>query len=835
MTDDIGYGVRGDLPEPLAALSELALDLRWSWSHAADRLWRRIDEPLWQRTRNPWLILQTVSRKRLEALAADRDFLALLEEVRTEQAVIAGSETWFARHHGESDLPPVAYFCMEYGLTEALPLYSGGLGVLAGDHLKTCSELGVPLLAVGLLYQQGYFRQGIDPQGNQIAYFPFNDPTQLPILPVRDAEGEWLHVELELPGRMVRLRAWEARVGRIRLYLLDSNDPLNDPADRGITSELYGGGPELRLQQEMVLGIGGWRLLEALDRLPTVCHLNEGHSAFVVLERARWLAERTGLDFHTALTATRAGNLFTTHTPVDAGFDRYAPCLIEEYLAAWTKGAGISIDTLLALGRTDPEDATEPFNMAWLAIRGSSKVNGVSRLHGEVSRRLFQPLFPRWPQREVPVGHVTNGVHVPSWDSPASDRLWTEACGKDRWRMPPEHMAQAIRNLSDAELWEMRTLNRKHLIDRIRRHAAIPRDPDRPPEDRLDPNILTLGFARRFATYKRPDLLLHDPDRLERLLTSRDRPVQLVIAGKAHPKDEAGKAIIRQWVRFISDRGLDRHVVFLIDYDLLLADHLVEGVDLWLNTPRRPWEACGTSGMKVLVNGGLNLSELDGWWAEAWRPEVGWALGDGREHDEDAAWDAFEAKQLYDLLEREVIPAFYNRNARGIPEAWIARVRESMASLTPHFSSNRMVREYLEACYLPLHARVSDRLRHDARKARDLARCSQRLQTHWERIHFGNIDIGKEGRRISARIQAYLDDIEPDHVRVELYAEPLDGASPERRVLERREPLAGAINGYLYVTEFETDRPAWHYTARIVPACEGLSVPLELPLILWQH
>ena len=835
MTNDIGYGVRGDLPEPLAALSELALDLRWSWSHAADRLWRRIDEPLWQRTRNPWLILQTVSRKRLEALAADRNFLALLEEVRTEQAAIAAGETWFARHHGESDLPPVAYFCMEYGLTEALPLYSGGLGVLAGDHLKTCSELGVPLLAVGLLYQQGYFRQGIDPQGNQIAYFPFNDPTQLPILPVRDAEGEWLHVELELPGRMVRLRAWEARVGRIRLYLLDSNDPLNDPADRGITSELYGGGPELRLQQEMVLGIGGWRLLEALDRLPTVCHLNEGHSAFVVLERARWLAERTGLDFHTALTATRAGNLFTTHTPVDAGFDRYAPCLIEEYLAAWTKGAGISIDTLLALGRTDPEDATEPFNMAWLAIRGSGKVNGVSRLHGEVSRRLFQPLFPRWPQREVPVGHVTNGVHVPSWDSPASDRLWTEACGKDRWRMPPEHMAQAIRNLSDAELWEMRTLNRKHLIDRIRRHAAIPREPGRAPEDRLDPNILTLGFARRFATYKRPDLLLHDPDRLERLLTHRDRPVQLVIAGKAHPKDEAGKAIIRQWVRFIRDRGLDRHVVFLIDYDLLLADHLVEGVDLWLNTPRRPWEACGTSGMKVLVNGGLNLSELDGWWAEAWRPEVGWALGDGREHDEDPAWDAFEAEQLYDLLEREVIPAFYTRNAKGIPEAWIARVRESMASLTPHFSSNRMVREYLETCYLPLHARVSERLHDEAHQARELARCSQRLQTHWERIHFGNIDIGQEGNRISARIQAYLDDIDPDHVRVELYAEPLDGASPERRVLERREPLAGAVNGYLYVTEFETDRPAWHYTARIVPACEGLSVPLELPLILWQH
>ncbi|RMG31109.1 MAG: alpha-glucan family phosphorylase [Gammaproteobacteria bacterium] len=829
------YGVRPDLPEALEPLSTLALDLRWSWSHVADRLWRRIDEPLWQRTRNPWLILQTVSRRRLETLAIDGEFLALLAALCEEQQAASRGETWFERHHGDADLPPVAYFCMEYGLTEALPLYSGGLGVLAGDHLKTCSELGVPLVAVGLLYQQGYFRQGIDPQGNQIAYYPFNDPTQLPILPVRDEEGEWLHVELELPGRTLRLRTWEARVGRISLYLLDSNDPLNDPADRGITSELYGGGPELRLQQEMVLGIGGWRLLEALDLAPSVCHLNEGHAAFVVLERARSLAAREGLDFSTALVATRAGNLFTTHTPVDAGFDRYAPGLVREYLGAWCAHAGIAPEVVLALGRTDPNDAEEPFNMAWLAIRGSGKVNGVSRLHGAVSRRLFQSLFPRWPRYEVPVGHVTNGVHVPSWDSPASDRLWTEACGKDRWRMPPDHMIEAIRALADAELWEMRTRNRKHLIERLRRRPVALRPAGRETHDLLDPNLLTIGFARRFASYKRPNLLLHDPDRLERLLRHPERPVQLVIAGKAHPKDLEGQAMIRDWVHFIRERDLFDRVVFLIDYDLMLADDLVQGVDLWLNTPRRPWEACGTSGMKVLVNGGLNCSELDGWWAEAWRPEVGWALGDGREHGADPAWDALEAERLYTLLEEEVVPAFYTRNAQGIPEAWLARVRESMASLTPRFSSNRMVREYLEACYLPLHARVQARAREGAARARRLSRCMRHLQAHWGRLHFGNVELSNADGKILARIQAYLDDIDPDLVCVELYADPLEGEVPERHVLERRESLAGAVNGYLYVTEFASARPVEHYTARILPACEGMEIPLELPLVAWQR
>ncbi len=831
------YELRPDLPQELAELRLLALDLRWSWSHAADRLWRRIDETLWRHTRNPWLILQTVSLRRLNELAADTDFRTLLRQLRSEQEAALGPGSWFESKHGERPAPLVAYFCMEYGLSEALPLYSGGLGVLAGDHLKTASELGVPLVAVGLLYQQGYFRQALGPEGEQLAFYPFNDPSLMPVIPVRGADGEWLGVRLELPGRELRLRAWQVQVGRITLYLLDSNDPLNDPADRGITSELYGGGRELRLQQELVLGIGGQRLLRALGLAPPVCHLNEGHAAFAVIERARVCMQEHGLDFATALTATRAGNLFTTHTPVDAGFDRFDPALVRRYLAPWAEAAGVDPDTILRLGRARPGvPADEPFNMAWLAIHGSGAVNGVSRLHGEVSRRLFQPLFPRWPQREVPVGHVTNGVHVPSWDSPESDRLWTRACGKERWREERSDLHEAILALSDAELWEMRTRNRQRLVEWVRQRQPGRQVIQNATTDLLDPNILTLGFARRFAAYKRPNLLLHDPARLARLLTRVDQPVQLILAGKAHPRDAEGQAMIREWIRFIRDWRLQDHVVFLVDYDLLTADHLVEGVDVWINTPRRPWEACGTSGMKVLVNGGLNFSERDGWWAEAWCPHVGWALGDGREHDADPAWDAREAAELYERLENEIIPTFYRRNAEGIPEQWVAMMRRSMAELTPRYSSNRMLREYVETFYLPMADAFARRHADDAQAARALRAWIRSIRQHWSRIHFGNVQIRHDTHHFHFEAQVYLDDLDPAHVHVELYAEPRPGETrPERHPLQRMERLAGAVNGWRYETTIPAQRPAGDYTVRIIPWHPEAHVPLECARILWQH
>ncbi|HEB98205.1 MAG TPA: alpha-glucan family phosphorylase [Thiotrichales bacterium] len=834
--DHAAYEPRTDLPQELAELRLLALDLRWSWSHVADALWRRIDETLWRHTRNPWLILQTVSARRLDELAGDESFRALLQELREEQKEALGGETWFSRKHGDSGLQSVAYFCMEYGLSEALPLYSGGLGILAGDHLKTCSELGVPLHAVGLLYQQGYFRQGLSAEGEQLAFYPFNDPMQLPILPVRNADGEWLTLCIDLPGRPLHLRTWQAQVGRVRLYLLDSNHPLNDPADRGITSELYGGGPELRLQQEMVLGMGGWRLLESLELAPQVCHLNEGHAAFAILERARCFMQRQAVDFHTALNATRAGNLFTTHTPVEAGFDRFAPELFRNYLTPWCEQADLDVEELLQLGRANPSNSREPFNMAWLAIHGSGAINGVSRLHGKVSRRLFGPLFPHWPLAEVPVGHVTNGVHVPSWDSIESDRLWTAACSKERWREELHELKESVSGIEDRALWEMRSRNRQRLIEWIRQRGTHQQPFEQDRLALLDPNVLTIGFARRFATYKRPNLLLHDPDRLAALLTHPERPVQLVIAGKAHPLDHEGQRMIREWFRFIRDRGLERHAAFLVDYDLLTASHLVEGVDLWVNTPRRPWEACGTSGMKVLVNGGLNLSELDGWWAEAWEPGLGWPLGDGREHDADPAWDAQEANTLYELLENEIVPLFYERNALGIPEGWVSAMRRSMAELTPRFSSNRMVREYTEDYYLPLAGKVARRSADGAALAGAIRDWQQQIQAHWPAIHFGNVEIRQDELRIGVQAQVYLDELPADTLSVELYADPRDeGAAPERHPLQRVERLAGSVNGYLYTALIPSQRPASDYTLRVVPNHPDALVPLEANAIHWQR
>jgi starch phosphorylase len=613
--------------EGFAPLAELALDMRWSWNHAADEVWLQLDPALWELTHNPWVVLQTVSRDQLERMLADPAFRGKVDALVHSKDHAAAAPAWFQQNHPQSPLTCVAYFSMEFMLSEALPIYSGGLGNVAGDQLKAASDLGVPVVGVGLLYQRGYFRQEIDKDGAQQALFPYNDPGQLPITPLRQPNGDWLRLEIALPGYSVWLRAWQVQVGRVKLYLLDSNDAANFPVHRGITSELYGGGPELRLKQELLLGIGGWRLLGALGIQPEVCHLNEGHAAFAVLERARGFMQETGRPFQVALAVTRAGNLFTTHTAVAAGFDRFAPALIEQYLHGYAEQKlGITLQDLLALGRQNANDSSESFNMAYLAVRGSGAVNGVSRLHETVSRHILRPLFPGWPQDEVPVGHVTNGVHMPSWDSAAADELWMEVCGKDRWLGTTETLEQDIRRIPDAKLWQLRTAATNVFIvyvrERLSRQLAASgasREAVEFAKHVFDPNALTLGFARRFATYKRPNLLLRDPARLLRLLTNPERPVQLIIAGKAHPADQAGQALIQEWTHFIRRPETRPHVIFLGDYDMLLTERLVQGVDVWLNTPRRPWEASGTSGMKVLVNGGINLSELDGWWAEAHR------------------------------------------------------------------------------------------------------------------------------------------------------------------------------------------------------------------------
>lgn len=828
--------------EGFDSLAELALDLRWSWNHAADEVWRQLDPALWELTHNPWIVLQTLSRDQIERMSADPVFRKHVDDLVHAKREEAEAPAWFQQSHSQARLTCVAYFSMEYMLSEALPIYSGGLGNVAGDQLKSASDLGVPVIGVGLLYQQGYFRQVIDKTGAQQALFPYNDPGQLPITPLRQPNGEWLRLEIALPGYSVWLRAWQVQVGTVKLYLLDSNDAANTPAHRGITSELYGGGPELRLKQELLLGIGGWRLLRTLGIQPEVCHLNEGHAALAVLERALSFMQETGQPFEAAFAATRAGNLFTTHTAVAAGFDRFDPALIDQYLGGYAEHElGITLHDLLALGRKDPGDSSESFNMAYLAIRGSGAVNGVSRLHGKVSRMLFEPLFPHWPQDEVPVGHVTNGVHVPSWDSAAADDLWTEACGKHRWLGTTETMEENIRRVSDARLWQFRTTASKSLIDYARKQLSLLLTASGASAEAVDeakhlfdPNALTLGFARRFASYKRPNLLLRDPERLLRLLTDPQRPVQLILAGKAHPADQAGQALIQEWIRFIRRPEVRPHVIFLSDYDMLLTEYLVQGVDVWINTPQRPWEACGTSGMKVLVNGGINLSELDGWWAEAYTPDLGWALGDGREHGDDPSWDAAEASALYDLLEREVIPEFYARNKQGIPTAWVTRMRESMARLTAQFSANRAVREYTEQHYIPAAAAYRERAADRGAVGAQIVNWRQTLDQKWATLRFGKVKVVSDEETHGFELELYLGSVDPNSVRVELYADGVNGGGPERQEMMRGLSLTES-NSYIFNAQVPASRPATDYTARVIPHREGVAIPLENARILWQR
>jgi starch phosphorylase len=825
------------------ALTDLALDLRWSFNHSADQLWERLDPELWELTHNPWVVLQTMSRERLQAVTTEPEFQNLLADLNRERQTALRSEGWFQRAHPRSGLTGVAYFSMEFMLSEALPIYSGGLGNVAGDQLKAASNLAVPVTGIGLLYQLGYFRQEIDATGHQQALYPFNDPGQLPIKPLREPSGEWLRLSLDFPGSRLWLRTWQVQVGRTKLYLLDTNDPANIPAHRGITSELYGGGPELRLKQELILGIGGWRLLNALGLQPEVCHLNEGHAAFAVLERARSYMASNKVSFDPALTITRAGNLFTTHTPVDAGFDRFSADLMEKYFKTYAeKELSIPFHELLALGRRDRGDLSEPFNMAYLAVHGSGAINGVSQLHGQVSRRIFQPLFPRWPEIEVPVTHVTNGVHTPTWDSAEADSLWELACGKDRWRENMAGMEECLRKGGDSDFWQLRASGRKSLVQYVRkRYARQLAEQGSSTEDLaqaaqvLDNDALTLGFARRFAPYKRPNLLLRDPQRLVRILTNRDRPVQLVLAGKAHPQDLAGQDMIRQWVEFSRRPEVRSRVIFLSDYDVLMAEQLVQGVDLWVNTPRRPWEASGTSGMKVLVNGGLNLSELDGWWAEAYSPEVGWAIGDMREHGDDPAWDAAEAEALYGLLEREIVPEFYSRDEHGIPRGWVARMRESMARLTPLFSTNRVVRQYTEEHYLSAATAFADRAKNQGALGVDLVKWKAEVAKRWSMLRFGSATVAQQDGQFLFEVQVYLDDLDPDAVNVELYSEGQNGKAPVRHSMNRGERLVGSVNAFLYTARIPATRPAAEYTPRVTPQHAGAFVPMEAPFILWHE
>jgi starch phosphorylase len=829
------YLFQRDLPAGLEELYDLALDLRWTGSQMTDIIWKMLDPVTWEITNNPYFILENVTEETLMKAAEDADVKAELAAIISRKKSLEAEPSWFNKNYISKNLGTIAYFSMEFGLSEALPIYSGGLGILAGDLLKTASDLGIPMVGIGLLYQQGYFRQILDYDGSQVEAFPYNDPTTLPIMPVQKADGSWLRTKVMLPGRDLILRVWKAKVGRVYLYLLDSNDPLNTPWDRGITATLYPAEREKRLIQEIALGVGGWNALTEMNIDVKVCHLNEGHAAFLVLARAYDFMKNTQLSLTEALWATRAGNIFTTHTSVAAGFDSFSLPLITQYLQRYIESSGAPMQHLLREFHIDYE---KPLTTANLAMRGCYYSNGVSEIHGNVSRGIFSSLYHRWPLQEVPVDCVTNGVHIPSWDSPEARRLWESVLEGYHLSAPAGIAWKEISSVSDSELWQFRTQSRKAMIDYIRHRLVrqvkehnASQEAVKRAANVLDPEVLTIGFARRFADYKRPTLLIHNPQILEKIILDEKRPIQLVIAGKSHPDDSFGKDMVRAMARFASQPSLSSRVVFLEDYDIALARRLEPGIDLWINVPRRPMEACGTSGMKVLSNGGLNLSELDGWWAEAYSPEAGWALGDGKEHN-DSTWDSQEADELYRLLEEEIIPLFYDRDSEGIPKGWIAKVRKSMSELTPRFSCHRMLREYLEKAYIPSAAAYNRRTSEGAKLAKELDRWHSRVDEAWGDLRFGELRIRDDGRSMVFEVEVYLGRMNSRDIQVQLYADPIDGSIAVKEIMQGN--VANGKNRMsIYRAAIITTRPSGDFTPRIIPYHPEARIPREAIHILW--
>jgi glycogen phosphorylase len=850
------FRVRARLPEPLAGLRDLAYDLRWSWSHTIIALFRRLDTELWETVEhNPVRLLEEVAQKRLDEAATDEAFLAHLDAVvRSVERYHRADSTWFRRLRRPSQKPLVAYFSAEFGITECLPIFSGGLGVLAGDHLKGASDLGLPLVGVGLLYQEGYFRQHLTQAGWQQESYQERDFHALPITPeLRD--GEPLGVSVPHGDREVHARVWLARVGRIPLYLLDTNIPENRPEDRDITDRLYGGDLELRIRQEIVLGIGGVRALAALGLEPRILHMNEGHSAFAALERTRRLMEAHGLDFEAAREASTGGTVFTTHTPVPAGHDAFPAALVEQYLGGYARALGLDAPGLMALGRADP-GTDEPFSMTVLALRMAAVSNGVSRLHGHVSRAMWRGLWPGLAEPEVPIGHVTNGVHLPSWISRDMNELYDRYLGP-RWREEPgdpDIWSRADR-IPGEELWRTHERRRERLVAFARRRLREQLEQRgasdsalRQAAEVLDPTALTLAFARRFATYKRALLLFRDPDRLARLLDDPERPVQVVIAGKAHPRDDAGKALIQQIIELAREERFRRRVVFLEDYDLPTARYLVQGADVWLNTPRRPMEASGTSGMKAAANGVLNLSVLDGWWAEAWemsgerRTRPGWAIGRGEEYADHDEQDRIEAEALYTVLETDVIPTFWDRGQDRLPRDWIARMKQSIARLSPVFNTNRVVGEYTERYYLPAAERAETLLADGGEAARELAEWKGRMRECWPDVRVVDVSDGPPpevpvGEAFTVGAEVALGRLEPSDVEVQLWLGPVD--SRGKTVWERHVPMEVAGSARDGIRRFrcsatcsDTSGP-FGYTVRVVPAHPAYGPVIIPELVAW--
>jgi starch phosphorylase len=766
--------VRPSLPPALARMSELAYNVVWSWEPIIRALFRRLDHVLWRESGyNPVALLGRVSQATLDRAAADPRYMALYAQAcdrydaQIKTTALGGAG------------PLIAYFSAEYGLTECLPIYSGGLGILSGDHLKSASDCGIPLVGVGLLYQGGYFRQYLNPDGWQQERYPTNDFFTLPVLPARDSTGADLKVSALLPSGPVWMQVWRIQVGRVNLYLLDTNIPENElQQDREITDQLYGGDNDKRIRQEIVLGIGGMRALKALGIHPTVYHMNEGHSAFLALERIRLLMQEQKLSFEEALEACRVNNVFTTHTSVPAGIDLFDAGMMYFYFQEYCQNAGIRFEQFLTLGRRDLNDGDERFSMAVLALKTSSYRNAVSRLHRQVSQEMWSGMWPQLPVWEVPITSVTNGVHLTSWLNGDLAALYDQYLQPDwRERVGDPVAWEQVREIPDEELLEVNRRRKRRLITFVRESqttAAVRRKVSSGEMKRagevLDPNALTIGFARRFATYKRATLLFRDVERLRRILCDKERPVQVIIAGKAHPRDQPGKSFIREIVQLSRDPQLWKHIVFVEDYDMKVAREMVQGVDLWLNTPRRGEEACGTSGMKAGINGVLNLSILDGWFDEAYEHSGGWAIGDREPYWEEQ--DSIHSSAIYYLLEKEIVPMFYERRETSTNNEWVRRVKQSLMYLSPHFDCRRMVTEYMTQLYEPAHAAFTVLRNGNFENAREKALWNTRVSAVWDRVRILETSPGPpgsvtSGKPIQVRAAVDLAGLKPKDVRVE--------------------------------------------------------------------
>ena len=843
------FGVSPTLPARLEALNKLSLNLRWTWDHPTRDVFESLNPDLWEEVgHNPRLMLGRISQRRLEELASDEAFLAELDRAAASLAEYHAGSGRFRRAHPDVTGVVFAYFSAEFGFTECMPNYAGGLGILAGDHLKSASDAGLPLIGVGLLYQRGYFRQYLNADGWQQETYPVNDFSTLPLTPEMDAQNKPLTISVEFPGRLAYARIWRAQVGRVPLYLLDTNVPQNSEEDRRITGSLYGGDSEVRLQQEILLGIGGMRALAALGIQPTVCHMNEGHSAFLGLERTRALMQELGVSFYEARQLAAAGNLFTTHTAVPAGFDLFDPRLMGKYFEGLATQLGIPFERLLGYGRQSPENPNESFNMAYLATRISSAANGVSRLHGTVSRKMVRGMWPGYALEEIPVDSVTNGVHLRSWVSLEMAGLLNRYLGH-RWAEEPAESGvwNRIDRIPDQELWRVHQIRRERLVNysrealenQVRRHGGSDAEIATACSV-LNPDALTIGFARRFATYKRATLLLRDIPRLKRLLTNPSRPVQILFAGKAHPNDNAGKDLIRQVVHFAHDPEVRSSVVFVEDYDLRVARHLVQGADVWLNTPRRPYEASGTSGMKVLPNGGLNLSVIDGWWAEGYDREVGWAIGRGEDYTNDDYQDSVESEALYNLLERDVAPLFYERDKEGLPRRWIAKMKASMKRLCPVFNTNRMVMEYAERFYIPAAKRYSELAADHGARLGPILEWRRRFRTAGSQVKITLVeaDSGWEirvGAKMRVTANVFLGEIPPDAVRLQIVSGPVNEAGTiVNSSSSDMKPVGIAGNEHKYEGELQClESGSYGFSVRVIPYHPDVRIPYEHPWLVW--